>query len=327
MNRATPRSVGRRRLSLAAVASFAVAGLAFAQAAPASRPLRIVSPFAPGGGTDFLARLLSVQLARTLGRNVVVENKAGANGVIGAEAVAHATPDGDTLLLATVGTHGINAAVHEKLPYDTVADFAPVSMVARTPMLLLAHPGVTARDAAGLVAQARQRSEPFVYSSAGVGSVGHMAGELFAKSAGIELTHAPYRGGALAVNDLVAGQVQLMFGTPVSTLQFVKAGRLRLLGATSARRSSVVPEVPTLTEQGFGPFDVNTWYGLLAPARTPPALVAQLQRKVVEFLADASVRGSLLEQGLEAVGNTPAEFDAQIRAEVARWARVAPARR
>ena len=300
----------------------ATSAAAGADAPYPTKPIKIVSPFSPGGGTDFLARLLAQKLGASLGQTVIVENRPGANGLIGAEAVAKSAPDGYTLLLGTVGTHGINVTAYEKLPYDTIRDFAPISMIGRTPMLVLAHPSVKANTVQQLVAEAKQRDAPFVYSSAGVGSVGHVAGELFASTAGVPMTHAPYRGAAPAVADLVSGQVELMFGTPVSTAQYVSGGRIKVLGVTSAQRSTLVPDIATLAEQGFPGFDVSTWYGLIAPANTPRPILLLIAGKVAQVVADPEVQRQLVAQGLEVVGNTPDEFDAQIRAEVAKWSKV-----
>ncbi|HEY9280421.1 MAG TPA: tripartite tricarboxylate transporter substrate binding protein [Eoetvoesiella sp.] len=287
-----------------------------------SKAVTIVSPFSAGGGTDFIARLLASELAKGLGQTVVVENRPGANGMIGSDYVAKARPDGYTLVLGTVGTHGINQAVYDKVPYDTIKDFAPISLIARTPMLVLANPGVKANNVRELVEEARKKSEPMIFSSAGVGSVGHVAGELFAQEAGVKLLHAPYKGAAPAAVDLVGGQVPLMFGTPVSTAQYVSSGKVKILGVTSAHRSKLVPEVPTLNEQGFKDFDVSTWYGLLAPANTPPAIVQLLAQKTKAFLADPQIQQQLLQQGLETVGNSPEEFTKLINAEVSKWAKV-----
>lgn len=287
-----------------------------------SKAITIVSPFSAGGGTDFLARLLASELGKEIGQTVVVENRPGANGMIGSDYVAKARPDGYTLVLGTVGTHGINQAVYDNVSYDTVKDFAPISLIARTPMLVLSHPGVKANNIGELIEEARRQPEAMIFSSAGVGSVGHVAGELFAQEAGITLLHAPYKGAAPAAVDLAGGQVPLMFGTPVSTASYVSAGKVKILGVTSAHRSPLVPDVATLNEQGFKNFDVSTWYGLLAPADTPTAIVQLLAQKTKAFLADPHIQQQLLQQGLETVGNSPEEFSELIQAEVNKWSKV-----
>ncbi len=314
---------GLWRTSLATLfVSSVLLGSAAAQDAYPSKAITIVSPFSAGGGTDFLARLLASELGKATGRTVLVENRPGANGMIGSDYVAKARPDGYTLVLGTVGTHGINQAVYDNVPYDTVKDFSPISLIARTPMLVLANPSVKADNVGELIELAKQQSAPMIFSSAGVGSVGHVAGELFAQEAGIELLHAPYKGAAPAAIDLVGGQVPLMFGTPVSTATYVSAGKVKILGVTSAHRSRLVPDVPTLNEQGFKDFDVSTWYGLLAPAGTPPPIVQLLAQKTRTFLAAPLIQQQLLQQGLETVGNSPEEFSELIRTEVNKWAKV-----
>ncbi len=307
--------------ALAAVALLATGAALAADPPYPSKPIRIVSPFSAGGGTDLLARMIQSHLARTTGQSVVVENKPGANGLLGAEAVAKSPPDGYTLLLGTVGTHGINAAMYDKLPYDTRKDFVPVSMVAGAPIMVLAHPSVKANTLQELLAELRRK--PMAYSSAGNGSVGHLAGELFADVTGVEMIHAPYKGAAPALNDLLAGQVQLMFGTTASTGQYVKAGRIKALGITTAARTPLAPDVPTLGEQGVKGVEMATWYGLIAPAKTPKPVADYLAKVVREMVNDPAVRKSLLEQGLDPVGNTPEEFDAQIAMELKRWGELA----
>jgi len=295
---------------------------ATAQATYPSKAITIVSPFSAGGGTDFLARLLASELGKGLGHSVIVENRPGANGMIGSDYVAKASPDGYTLVLGTVGTHGINQAVYDNVPYDTIKDFSPISLIARTPMLVLSNHSVKANNIQELIKEASAETDPMIFSSAGVGSVGHVAGELFAQESGVPFLHAPYKGAAPAAIDLAGGQIPLMFGTPVSTAQYVTAGKVKILGVTSAARSSLVPDVPTLNEQGFKDFDVSTWYGLLAPANTPPDIVQLLAQKTKEFLADPAIQEQLLQQGLETVGNSPDEFSALIQSEVNKWSKV-----
>ena len=326
-------SISRRRLL--AAAGLVGAAPAWASGGPPeagggsypSRPIKIIAPFSAGGGTDFISRVLSTRLAQALGQPIVVENRAGANGAIGADAVAKAAPDGYTLLIGTAGSNGINAAVYEKLPFDTVRDFAGISLLARAPMLLLAHPSVKANNAQELIAEVKRSGVPYSYSTAGIGSVGHAAGVLFAQTTGAELTHVPYKGAAPAVVDLMSGQVKLMFGTTVSTLQYVRAGNVKVLGVTTAQPSPSAPGVVPLAQQGLPGFDVATWYGLLAPGRTPPAIVEHVSARLRAVLAEPEVQQQFLDQKLEIVGNTPAEFDAQVRREVEKWTRIGKALR
>lgn len=286
------------------------------------KPITMISPFSAGGGTDFIARMLAQSLSEALGQTVVVENKPGANGMIGSDYVAKSAPDGYTLLMGTVGTHGINNAVYDNVPYDAVKDFRPITLLGRTPMLVLAHPSVKAANIRELIEEARTSAKPMIFSSAGIGSVGHVAGELFAKEANVPLVHAPYRGAAPAAVDLAGGQVPLMFGTPVSTMSYVQAGKVKVLGVTSAQRSTLVPDIPTLNEQGFKGFDVSTWYGLFAPAGTPDEIVNLLAEKTIAFLSTPRARELFLQQGLETVGNTPEEFRSLIESEVRKWSTI-----
>lgn len=286
------------------------------------KPITMISPFSAGGGTDFIARMLAQSLSEALGQTVVVENKPGANGMIGSDYVGKSAPDGYTLLMGTVGTHGINNAVYDNVPYDAVKDFRPITLLGRTPMLVLAHPSVKAANIRELIEEARTSAKPMIFSSAGIGSVGHVAGELFAKEANVPLVHAPYRGAAPAAVDLAGGQVPLMFGTPVSTMSYVQAGKVKVLGVTSAQRSTLVPDIPTLNEQGFKGFDVSTWYGLFAPAGTPDEIVNLLAEKTIAFLSTPRARELFLQQGLETVGNTPEEFRSLIESEVRKWSTI-----
>jgi tripartite-type tricarboxylate transporter receptor subunit TctC len=289
-----------------------------------SHPLHIVSPFEPGGATDFLARLLAQQMGARLGQTVIVDNRPGANGVIGSSYVNKAAPDGYTLLLGTVGTHGINSAIYDKLPFDTVTGFAPVGMIARTPMILVANATkVAANDAQALIAEMRAAKQPYLFSSAGKGSVGDAAAELFKSLAQVDLTHVPYKGTAPAVLGVITGEVQLSFTSPVAAAPFVKDGKLKIIGSAAGQRSAVNPDIPTLAEEGVKGYDVSTWYGLFAPPKTPPAVVAYLNATMRSVLEDPKVQQQLLAQGLQAAPDTPAEFSDQVRNEVARWAPLA----
>ncbi len=287
------------------------------------KPIRIVSPFSPGGGTDLMGRLIGQQFTKAWGQQAVVENRPGANGMLGAEFVAKAAPDGYTLLVGTMGTHGINASLYRKLPYDTVADFTPVTALITSPMLLLVHPSIPARSVRDFIALAKARPGQITFSSAGNGSVGHLAGELFDVLAQVKIVHIPYRGSGPATIDLLSGQVQSMVGSPAATLNYVKAGRVRALAQTGAKRSALIPDVPTLAESGLKDYDVTTWYGLWGPARMPSAITQKLHGEVMRTLALAETRQLLTSQGMEPLGNTPEAFAAQVKAELAKWARVA----
>jgi tripartite-type tricarboxylate transporter receptor subunit TctC len=326
---------GLRACAAVAAMAFAFQPLAHAQSASAppdtsgsgsypSHVIHIISPFEPGGATDFLARVLSQRMGAALKQTVIVDNRPGANGVIGSSMVAKAAPDGYTLLLGTVGTHGINAAIYEKLPFDTLRDFAPISMIARTPMILVANPGtVRANNARELIAEMKAAKNPYLFSSAGKGSVGNAAAELFKELAHVNLTHVPYKGTAPAVLGLLSGEVQLTFTSPVAAAAYVKTGKLKIIGSAAGQRSVVDPETPTLAEEGVTGFDVSTWYGLFAPAKTPPAIVEYLSATMRRVLNDPQVKQQLLSQSLQAAGDTPADFTDQVRREVARWAPLA----
>ena len=305
-----------------AAASALAADGAFAQTYP-DKPIRIVSPFSPGGGTDLMGRLIGQQFTKSWGQQVVVENRPGANGMVGADFVAKAAPDGYTLLVGTMGTHGINASLYRKMPYDAVADFTPVTALITSPMLLLVHPSIPARSVKDFIALARARPGQITFSSAGTGSVGHLAGELLDFLAQVKIVHIPYRGSGPATIDLLSGQVQSMVGSPAATLNYVKAGRVRALAQTGAKRSAVIPDVPTLAESGLKDYDVTTWYGLWGPARLPNALTQKLHGEVLRMLALPETRQLLTAQGMEPFGNTPEEFATLVKAELAKWARVA----
>ena len=295
---------------------------AFAQTYP-EKPIRIVSPFTPGGGTDLMGRLMAQQFTKTWGQQVIVENRPGANGMLGAEFVAKAAPDGYTLLVGTMGTHGINASLYRKMPYDAVSDFTPITALITSPMLVLVHPSIPARSVKEFITLAKARPAQITFSSAGTGSVGHLAGELFNYLAQVKIVHVPYRGSGPATIDLLSGQIQSMMGSPAATLNYVKAGRVRALAQTSIKRSSLIPDIPTLAESGLKDYDVTTWYGFWAPARMPHAVTQKLHAETVRLLALPDTRQLLTTQGLEPLGNTPEEFAAQVKAELAKWARVA----
>jgi tripartite-type tricarboxylate transporter receptor subunit TctC len=291
--------------------------LACAQNYP-TKPVRVVVPFSPGGVADSSARVLADRLGARLGQAIVVENRPGASGNLGTAAVAAAAPDGYTLLLGFDGTMVINPHVYSTLPWDTLRDFAPVTKLGDATLILVAHPSVPAKSIGELVAL----KKPFSYGTAGTGSTPHLAGELLAQRTGIALTHVPYKGGGQAMGDVVGGQIPLVFTAVATAQQFVKSGRLNGLGVPAARRSGSLPEVPTFIESGLEGFVVDSWTGILAPAKTPGEIVARLQKEIAAVLGEPDIRSRYATLGIEPVGNTPGQFAEQIRADLARWEKV-----
>ena len=305
------------------LAAFTIAAApAAAQSYPA-KPIRIVVPFPAGGNADIFARTFAQKLGEAWKQTPVVDNRAGAAGIIGTQFVAKSPGDGYTLLFGTTGTHTTNPAVYAKLPYDPVKDFAPVSNFADSPFLLVVHPSVPASTLQGLVALARGRPGQLDYASFGAGSSAHLAGEMLRTMAGINIVHVAYKGGPPAVNDLVGGHVALMFNSLPAVLPLVKAGRLRALGVASAKRAPTLPDLPTFAEAGLAGFEAGSWYGVLAPAGTPREAITRLHAETVRMLKLPDVQQKLASEGAEAIGNSPEEFAAQIQRDMARWARVA----
>jgi len=294
-----------------------------AQEYPA-RPVRVVVPFPPGGGTDIIARLVTQKVAERLGVNFIIDNRPGAGGTIGAEAVAKSPPDGYTIGVVS-SSHAINPSLYKKLSFDTLRDFAPVTLIVTGPGVLVVHPSVPAKSVKELIAFAKARPGQIYYASAGNGTPPHLAAELFKSMAGVNMVHVPYKGNTFAYTDLVAGQVSVSFPTIVSALPLVRAGRLRGLAVTSAKRSAVIPELPTIAEAGIPGYDSATWFGMLAPAGTPPAIVAKLHQESARAIHLPEIRDKFREQGLDPVGNKPEEFAAIIRADVAKWSKVVAA--
>jgi len=288
------------------------------------RPVRVLVPFPAAGGTDILARLFLQKVSERLGANFVIDNRAGAGGTIGTEIVAKAPPDGYTILVCS-SSHTINPSVYRKLGYDPIRDFAPVTMLASGPGLLVVHPSVPARNVKELIAFAKSKPGQLIYASAGNGTPPHLAAELFKSMAGIDMVHIPYKGNVPAFVDLISGAVQVSFPTITSGLPQVRAGKLRGLGVTSKERSSVMPEVPTIAESGLPGYESTTWYGMLAPAGTPATIVQTLHDQMVAVLKLEDIRERLLVQGLEPVGNTPAEFSSIIASELTKWRKVVAA--
>ncbi|HSV17815.1 MAG TPA: tripartite tricarboxylate transporter substrate binding protein [Casimicrobiaceae bacterium] len=315
----------RRRFNRIAMAAagLAAAPRLLAQAENAadypSRPVRLIVPFAPGGGTDIVARTIAQKLGETFKQPVVVENRAGGNGTIGANAVAHAPPDGYTLTMITA-SHSVNVTLQgTKHPYDLIKDFAPISQVTTQPYVLVVNPKLPARSVRELVVLAKASPGKLTYGSSGVGGTSHLSGALFCVLAGIEMTHVPYRGGEPAMADVISGQIDMLFSTRLQSRGFVEAGQLRPLAVTTARRSPATPELPTMQEAGVPGYEVAGWYGMLAPAGTPAPIVDKLNREIVRIVHLPDVTAKMAADGSEPVGSNPAEFAAHIQREVDKW--------
>jgi tripartite-type tricarboxylate transporter receptor subunit TctC len=298
-----------------------IATCASAQNYP-SKPIRLVVPFPPGGTTDILARAAGERLTARLGQPVVIDNRPGAGGNIGADIVAKSAPDGYTLLMATVGTHAINASLYSKMPYDHIKDFAPVVLVAGVPNVLEVTPSLPVNSVADLIKLAKEKPGQLNFASSGNGTSIHLSGELFKSMAGVDMTHVPYKGSALALVDLVGGQVQLMFDNLPSSLPQIKAGKLRAIAVTSAQRAPALPNVPTIAESGLPGFEASSWFGIVAPAGTPPAVINRINAEVNQWLHAPETTEKLLAQGAIAAGGSPEQFAAHIRAETEKWAKV-----
>lgn len=318
------RILGTALLAAAALGSAHAQG--DAQKRLASDRFTIVSPFPPGGPVDTLARILSQGLAKRYGQPVVVENLAGAAGNIGMEKVKRAKPDGHTLLVVPAGNLTIDPSLMTSFPFNIGKDFVPVTMLVKAPNVLVTSPSSGIRSAKDLVAQAKARPNSLSYASPGVGSGLHLAGELFKQQAGVDLLHVPYKGTPQAINDVLGGAVPLMFSNLPAALPFIQSGKLVALGVTDARRTPIAPGIPTLDEQGIPGVNVTSWYGLLVPAGTPPALVEQLAGDAADILAAPDVRQNLKAQGMTDAAMKPAEFAAAIRDETAVWAGIIKAR-
>jgi tripartite-type tricarboxylate transporter receptor subunit TctC len=310
----------QRRWATAAAVAFAAviwAGGALAQDWP-NKPIRMIVPYPPAGGTDIVARVLNEKLAPALGATIVVDNKGGAAGNLGTDLAAKAPADGYTILF-TLSSHTINPKLYRELPFDVERDFAAVSIAALIPQILVAHPSVPANNVQELIAYAKANPGKLNFASVGIGSPGHIAGELFKLRTGVSMVHVPYKGGGPAVSDTLGGQVQLLFVSLPAAWQHVKSGKLKALGVTSDKRSIAAPEVATIVEQGVPDCVVNSWYGAFVPAKTPPAVIAKLNAAMVAVLQTPELKDKLLAQGAEAASNSPAEFEALVRDELKKW--------
>jgi tripartite-type tricarboxylate transporter receptor subunit TctC len=294
---------------------------AMAQAFP-SRPVRLIAPFPAGGGVDIVARQLAQKLTDKWGEQVVVDNRAGATGIIGTDIAAHANPDGYTMIMGNVATHAVNVSLYKKLPYDPEKDFAPITLVARVPEVLVVHPSLPAKSVKELIALAAKKPGALTVGSAGYGSPPHLAAELFQLLANVQFVHVPYKGSTPALVDLIGGQINLYFSNILSATPHVRSGRLRALGVTSAKRSVVLPEVPTIAEAGVPKYVEYNWYGMLAPRGVPKAVLAKLHSDVVGALHAPDVEQKLVRNGAEVIGNTPQEFARFIHSEIRKYANV-----
>jgi len=306
---------------VAALTAVAFSAVVHAQAFP-SKPLRLVVPFPPGAGTDMFARVLAHKLSESLGQPVVVDNRPGGGATIGTDIVAKSPPDGYTLLLSTT-SHAINPSVYSKLPYDTLRDFATVTQVATVPIVLVVHPSLPVTTAQELVALARSRPGELNVGSSSSGTVFHLAAELLKSTAGIDMVHVPFKGGSPALAALLANQVNVLFETSLTVGPQAKAGKLRPLAVGGLKRSSAMPELPTLAESGFPGFSAENWYGVYVPAGTPREIVKRLNRDIVNALSQPDVRERFASQGAELIGNTPEQHEEFLKAEMAKWARIA----
>jgi len=309
-----------KHLAVAALA-LASASMAQAQGNYPSQPIHIVVTFTSGGAPDILARLIGERLQQAWGQSVVIDNKPGAGGNTGADSVAKAAPDGYTVVLGTVGTHSINGALYTKMPYDMVKDFAPVTLLATTPNMLVIHNDVPAKNLKEFIALGKKEGK-MTFASSGSGTSIHVSGELFKTMTGIDMTHIPYKGRAGAIPDLLGGRVTMMFDNMPSSLPLVREGKLRALGVTSATRSAAAPDIPTLAESGLPGFEAVSWFAMFAPANTPKPIIDKLQGEVSRIIKAPEISKRLLELGLDPVGGTPAELAQYQKREIAKWAKV-----
>jgi tripartite-type tricarboxylate transporter receptor subunit TctC len=309
---------------LAALTLFAASSQSLAQTWP-QKPIKIIVQFPPGGTTDIIARTMSSRLTQELGQTVVVENRPGASGAIGSDAVAKAAPDGYTLGMATVTTHAVNPAVFSKLPYDVMRDLAPITRLVAVPNVMTVSPNLQVTTMAQMVAIAKAKPGKVSYGSAGLGSEANLMGELFNVTAQVQLLHVPYKGSAPALQDAMGGQIDAVFDNLPSSLGFIQSGRLKALAVASSKRLAILPDVPTFAEVGLAPVNESSWFGLVAPAKTPADVINRIQAACAKILAMPDVRATLANLGGEPVGNSPDEFAEQLRSELTKFKRLADA--
>jgi tripartite-type tricarboxylate transporter receptor subunit TctC len=309
------------RFSLALLAATTVAGSALAQTSDAwpSKPIRMIAPFPPASTADVIARVLGQKLGQRLGQQFIVDNRVGASGNIGADAIAKATPDGYTVGVVTSSTHAVAVSLNAKLPYDPIKDFTPVTMIAASPYALVLYPGVPAKDIKELVALAKSKPGVLNYGSAGPASLAHLAGALFARLSDVQLTHVPYKSTAQSVVDLIAGRLDMQFATIAPSLANIRAGQLRALAVTGRKRSETLPEVPTMDEAGVKGYEATLWFALMAPAGLPTGIASRLNKEAVDILNSAEMKETLAQQGFDPDPGTPDTLTAQIRGDIVKW--------
>jgi len=308
------------RNALLAVLLCACAGGALAQAYPA-RTIRYIVPWPPGGGADVLSRIVSPKLAESLGQQVVIDNRGGAAGNIGAELAAKSPPDGYTIVFAYAGTHAINPSIYSKMPFKE-SDFAPIIWMAEVPQVLVVHPSLPVKSVKEVIALAKAKPEQLSYGSSGSGAMNHLTGALFTMMTGTRLVHVPYKGGGPAAIALLSGEISMIFGEPATVVQQIKAGKVRAIAVTSAKRALALPELPTVAESGVAGYEVTSWNGILAPAGTPRDIVARLNAELNKIIAAPDMKQRMIDNGFEPVGGTPERFGEKIHAEIAKWAPV-----
>ena len=306
--------------ALVCLSGVSIAGLAHAQSWP-TKPIKLIVPYPPGGGTDVIARIVQEPLSKELGQQVIIDNRGGAGGSIGSALAAQSPSDGYTVLF-TLSSHTINPAIYTKLPFDTEKDFSSVVTVASLPQILVANPNFPAKTVKEVIEMAKAKPGSISYASVGNGSPGHLAGAMMATDAGVDMVHIPYRGGGPAITDVIAGQVPLLWVSIPAAAQFVKSGKVKALAVSTVKRSAVFPDVPTMAESGFKDFEVDSWYAMFVPASTPKPIVERLNKAALKVLAQPEVKEKLLSQGAEAVGDSPSQLGAVVKKEIAKWKQV-----
>jgi tripartite-type tricarboxylate transporter receptor subunit TctC len=311
-----------RRIALAALVAVLPLSVQ-AQAWPSKQPIKFVVPYPPGGASDVTARVLGAKLTESLGQTVIVENRPGANGILALEAVAKSAPDGYTILMANLGPNAINPGVYHKLPYDPIKDFTPITLTSVVPLVILVTPALPVKSMQELIALAKTKPDKLSFASAGNGSANHLAGEMIKGMAGIKMVHVPYKGDSPAVPDVASGTVSMMFPTVIAGMPHVKSGRMRAIAVTGAKRSSSLPDLPTVSEAGLSGFEAVSWGGVMGPAGLPPEIVNRLNSEIVRILKLPDVAEKLSSLGAEIVGSTPEAFATYLKAEIGKWGKVA----